>query len=83
MGPGFSANSASTLSGAATDIKNGKVGVTTAGDIRAAGGEVHDTGHENNPTHVTVTGLKPETASALLSPSVTNPVPKCDRRCNQ
>jgi RHS repeat-associated protein len=81
VGQGFSANSASTLAGAATDIKNNQVGVTTAGEIRAGGGEVHDTGHENNPTHVTVTGLPPETASKLLSPPVPNPVPKCDRRC--
>ena len=83
VGRGFSANSAATLPEAATDIKNNKVGVTTAGDIRAAGGQVHDTPNDRNPTHVTVTGLKPEDASRLLSPSVPNPVPKCDRRCFQ
>jgi hypothetical protein len=38
VGPGFSANSAPTLAGAATDIKNNQVGATTAGEIRAAGG---------------------------------------------
>lgn len=83
VGRGFSANSAPTLPEAATDIRNNQVGVTTAGDIRAAGGEVHATSHPGNPTHVTVTGLKPDQASKLLSPSVKNPVPKCDRRCLQ
>jgi hypothetical protein len=81
VGSGFSANSAPTVEGAATDIRNNQVGVTTAGDVRAAGGDVHDTSHARNPTHVTVTGLTPAKASKLLSPSVKNPVPKCDRRC--
>jgi len=83
VGPGFSANAASTTAGAATDVPNGKIGVTTAGDIRAAGGEVHDTSNPNNPTHVTVTNLDPQKASELLSPSVPNPVPKSERRCFQ
>lgn len=83
VGRGFSANAAPSLAEAATDIKHGQVGVTTAKDVRAAGGEVHDTSSKRNPTHVTVTGLDSTKASELLSPSMKNPVPPCDRRCNQ
>jgi hypothetical protein len=56
------------------NIKNDQVGVTTVGDVRAAGGDVVQTSGKGN--HVTVTGLTPEKASGLLSPPVQNPVPK-------
>lgn len=43
-------------------IPNGKVGVTTVGDIRKAGGDVVPSPNASNPNHATVNGLN---ASAL------------------
>ena len=47
------------------------------GEIRKAGGEVVVTSGKGN--QVTITNLKPEDASSLLSPSVPNPVSKNQR----
>jgi len=56
----------------ARTIPHGSVGVTTAGAIRAAGGDVVRTaGRSRN--HVTVTGLTPAALSALLTPTTPNP----------
>jgi RHS repeat-associated protein len=76
---GFSAqcNGGTCLNELGSNIPNGQMGVTTVGDIRAAGGDVVVTSGRGN--HVTVTGLDSNTASQLLSPSVPNPVSKQDR----
>jgi hypothetical protein len=73
---GFSAQAkpGASLCDLCGNIKNDQVGVTTVGDVRAAGGDVVQTSGKGN--HVTVTGLTPEKASGLLSPPVQNPVPK-------
>jgi hypothetical protein len=60
-----------TLEELARVLRNGQVGVTTVGVIRATGGEVIRTaglGH-----HATVTGLTPEQLSHLLTPTIANP----------
>lgn len=77
---GFSAESANgaTLSDLGKNIPHGQMGTTTAGEIRGAGGDVVPTGGRS-PNHATVTGLSPETAHGLLTPTVPNPVPKPDR----
>jgi uncharacterized protein RhaS with RHS repeats len=76
---GFSAqcNGGTCLNELGANIPNGQMGVTTVGDVRAAGGDVVVTSGIGN--HATVTGLERNTASQLLSPSVPNPVPKKDR----
>jgi hypothetical protein len=56
----------------AAAIPHGQVGVTTVGAIRAAGGDVVRTSGRS-PNHATVTGLSPEDASRLLTPTVANP----------
>ncbi len=56
----------------AAAIPHGSVGVTTVGAIRAAGGDVIRT-YGQSPHHATLTGLTPEQASALLSPTTPNP----------
>ena len=56
-----------------TQLPNNKVGVTTAGDVRRAGGDVVRT-RGRSPNHATVSGLSPADASNLLSPAE-NPVP--------
>src|SRR5437867_836798 len=53
-------------------IPHGQVGVTTVGQIRAAGGNVVRTSGRT-PHHVTVTGLDPEEASPLFTPTIPNP----------
>ncbi len=56
----------------AAAIPHGQVGVTTVGTVRAAGGDVvRTTGR--TPNHATLTGLTPEEASRLLTPTIPNP----------
>jgi hypothetical protein len=50
------------------------MGVTTVGDVRAAGGQVTPT-VGSSPNHATVSGLSPAKATELLTPPVTNPNP--------
>lgn len=65
---GFSAESGAgaTLCQLCATLPNKQVGVTTAGAIRNAGGDAILTHSSRSPTHVTVTGLSPETASQLM-----------------
>ena len=53
-------------------VPNGQVGCCKAGEIRAAGGEVQATSGRS-PNHGTVSGLSPEAASKLLTPTIPNP----------
>ena len=54
-------------------ILNGQIGVTTAGRVRAAGGEVVPSPTRANKNHATLGGLTPEQASELFRPTVANP----------
>jgi hypothetical protein len=54
-------------------IPHTQIGVTTAGTIRAAGGEVLSSPRRTNPHHATLTGLTPEQASNLFRPTRKNP----------
>jgi hypothetical protein len=56
-------------------VRYNQIGVTSAGAIRAAGGDVVRTSGQSS-THATVTGLPPATASRLLTPTQPNPLPK-------
>jgi hypothetical protein len=56
----------------AVAIPHGQVGVTTVGSVRNAGGDVIRTSGRS-PNHATLTGLSPEQASRLLTPTVPNP----------
>jgi hypothetical protein len=71
---GVSVESAAGVSVAelAAAIHHGQVGVTTVGTIRAAGGDVVRTSGRT-PHHATLTGLSPEDASRLLTPTIPNP----------
>ena len=53
-------------------IPHGQVGVTTVGQVRQAGGDVIRTSGRS-PNHATLTGLKPEQISLLLTPTIPNP----------
>lgn len=59
----------------AANVPHGQVGVTTVGAVRAAGGEVVRTSGRS-PNHATLTGLAPDEASRLLTPTVPNPAKK-------
>jgi RHS repeat-associated protein len=63
----------------AKPFKNNQVGVTTAGDIRRAGGRVTPDGHPGNPNHATVDGLTAQQLEKLFSPARPNPVPPARR----
>jgi hypothetical protein len=59
----------------AASLPHSQIGVTTAGAIRAAGGDVvRTTGR--SPHHATLVGLSPEEASRLLTPAILNPARK-------
>ena len=60
------------LADLAAGIPHGQLGVTTVGEIRAAGGDVVRTSGRS-PHHATLTGLTPEQMSRLLTPTVPNP----------
>src|SRR4029450_5460626 len=56
----------------AAAIPHGQIGVTTVGAVRQAGGDViRTTGR--SPYHATLTGLRPEQVSGLLTPTIPNP----------
>lgn len=61
-----------TVAELASSIPHRQVGVTTAGAVRAAGGDVVRTAGRS-PRHATLTGLTPEQASELLTPTQANP----------
>jgi hypothetical protein len=56
----------------AASLPHGRVGVTTVGQVRRAGGDVVST-TGGSPHHATLTGLSPALASRLLNPTVPNP----------
>jgi RHS repeat-associated protein len=57
----------------AAGIPNKQIGVTTAGEIREAGGTIEPDPLEGNPYHCLVGSLPAETLSGLLTPTVRNP----------
>lgn len=56
----------------AAAIPHGQVGVTTVGEVRKASGDVIRTSGRS-PYHATLSGLTPEQASSLLTPTISNP----------
>jgi hypothetical protein len=54
-------------------IPHSRIGVTTAGEIRAAGGTIEPSPLEDNPFHASVSGISPATASELFNPTLPNP----------
>lgn len=54
-------------------IPHNRVGVTTVGAVRAAGGEVVPSPTRTNPRHATLSGLTAAQASSLFRPTVKNP----------
>jgi hypothetical protein len=54
-------------------IPHNRVGVTTAGAVRAAGGDVVPTAARRNGRHATLSGLTPDQAAALFQPTALNP----------
>ena len=61
-----------TVEQLAAAVPHGQVGVTTVGRIRQLGGDVART-TGRSPNHATVSGLTPEQASRLLTPTRPNP----------
>jgi hypothetical protein len=72
---GVSVNSAAgkSLTELSQGIPNGQVGVTTVGQVRAAGGEVIASPTRSNALHCTLSGITAEVASELFTPTVRNP----------
>ena len=72
---GASVNSATdkTLKELSATIENKKLGVTTVGDVRRAGGDVVLKPTPNNPHHCEMCGITPQQAEKLFTPVVSNP----------
>ncbi|MDO6433264.1 RHS repeat-associated core domain-containing protein [Flavitalea sp. BT771] len=56
----------------AAPLPHNKIGTTTVGEVRAAGGDVIKTSGKS-PNHATLTGLSPEKTSELFTPIIFNP----------
>ena len=71
---GVSVESAAGVSVAelARAIPHGQVGVTTVSEVRKSGGDVIRTSGRT-PYHATLTGLTPEKASQIFTPTIPNP----------
>ena len=54
-------------------LLHGKIGVTTVGDVRAAGGDVTAAPSPWNRNHCVLSGLDAQTASRLFQPTIANP----------
>jgi hypothetical protein len=59
----------------AAALPHGQIGVTTVGEVRAAGGDVIRTSGRS-PYHATLVGLNAEDVSRLLTPTTANPAEK-------
>ncbi len=72
---GVSVNSApgASVEQLSAGIPNGQVGVSTVGDVRAAGGDVVPSGATNNPNHCTMCGVTATQAEELFTPTIPNP----------
>lgn len=72
---GISVNSAGgkSLKELTQGIPHNKVGVTTVGDVRKAGGNVVSSPTRNNPNHATMSGVTAKQAEKLMNPTVKNP----------
>jgi len=72
---GVSVNSApgATLSELTTTIPNKQVGVSTVGQVRAAGGDVVPSPTRANPYHCTMCGITPQEGECLFTPTVRDP----------
>jgi hypothetical protein len=75
QGVSVTSGNGATLEQLTARFKNKQVGVTTAGDIRRAGGTVTPDQIPNpkNPFHCTMCGLTPEQAEKLFTPTIPNP----------
>ncbi|WP_218943430.1 RHS repeat-associated core domain-containing protein, partial [Exilibacterium tricleocarpae] len=72
---GVSVNSApgKSLQELTQGIPHKKVGVTTVGDVRRAGGDVVASPTKNNPNHATLSGITAKQAENLMTPTMKNP----------
>jgi len=74
---GVSVSSASnkTIENLSSPYLNNQVGVTTAGQIRAAGGQITSSpiGNPYNPYHASIDGLTAQQLEGLFTPTIRNP----------
>ncbi|HML50007.1 MAG TPA: hypothetical protein PKD84_01170 [Propionicimonas sp.] len=70
---GVSVNSGRTVEEAAQGIPHKQIGVTTAGDVRRAGGTVTPDPLPDNPGHCLLSGCSADVFSQLFTPTIKNP----------
>jgi hypothetical protein len=72
---GFSVNSASgaTVKELSAGLPYNQIGVTTVGNIRAAGGDVVPSATRGNPISLHFMCITPNKASELFTPTIRNP----------
>ena len=54
-------------------VRNGQVGTTTVGQIRALGGDVVPSPSPNSPYHCDMFGITADQAESLFTPTIRNP----------
>jgi hypothetical protein len=69
---GVSVGSGTSTEAAAAGYKNGQLGVSTVGDVRAAGGTVTRMPSIDNPGHCLNSGCSAQTLSDLFTPTIPN-----------
>jgi hypothetical protein len=69
-----------TIEELAAGIRYNQIGVSTVGDIKAAGGKVTLDPNVRNPAHAIVDGLTPAQLEQLFTPVMPNPVPPSARQ---
>lgn len=70
---GVSVNSGRSVEEAAQGIPHKQTGVSSVGDVRAAGGYLRPDPLEGNPGHCLVGGISAEVFSGLFTPTIANP----------
>jgi hypothetical protein len=72
---GVSVNSrpGAALEELSANIPNRQIGVTTVGDVEAAGGTITAAPTPNNSNHCVLGGIAPTKAEELFTPTIPNP----------
>ena len=69
-----------TVEELAENIPNNQIGVTTVEEVRNLGGNVVPSPSKSNPYHATLSGITPQQAQNLLTPTIQNPISKSLRK---
>jgi hypothetical protein len=73
VGVSVNASASADVRALSASIPNRRIGVTSVGAVRAAGGDVLSRANSHNPLHCVRNGATAEQAEALFTPTAPNP----------